>query len=283
MQHFVANLLASRAPTSLPLLLVNYGAELLQEELVRRQRANPAYSLRAFARDLDLNPGTLSAVLKGRRPLTRSAAETLAANLRLSPKGKRRLLESLKGHAFFKLKASTPPEDALEVDERHFHILSEWEHAAVLTLLGTREARVDAAWIAERLGIPRTRADLVLKRLRAAGFIKREESGRDVVAAPAFKTSEDVASEALHKAHLEELELARRKLPLVSVDRRDYSSRTIAVATKNLPKAKTLIRRFRAELEELLDDGRADEVYQLCVQLFPLTVLSNDGDKHEND
>ncbi|MNL65954.1 hypothetical protein D3C87_1903530 [compost metagenome] len=45
----------------------------------------------------------------------------------------------------------------------------------------------------------------------------------------------------------------------------------MVVASKNLPKAKELIRQFRHDLSELLEQGEADDVYRLNIQLFPLT------------
>src|SRR4051794_37275616 len=46
----------------------------LREELARRCDFNPRYSLRAFARSLGTDPGTLSRVLTCRRPLTLKSA-----------------------------------------------------------------------------------------------------------------------------------------------------------------------------------------------------------------
>ena len=40
--------------------------EFLRRELTRRVQRNPAYSLRAFARDIRVSPSTLSEALRGR-------------------------------------------------------------------------------------------------------------------------------------------------------------------------------------------------------------------------
>ncbi len=57
----------------------------LQSELVRRMRVNPKYSLRAFARFLEIDPSSLSQYLRGRRKFTEKQVETLALKLGLSP------------------------------------------------------------------------------------------------------------------------------------------------------------------------------------------------------
>lgn len=56
---------------------------LLRAELERRQARNPRYSLRALARDLGLNHGTLSRLLHRRRRLTAAAARAIAKRLDL--------------------------------------------------------------------------------------------------------------------------------------------------------------------------------------------------------
>ena len=51
----------------------------------------------------------------------------------------------------------------------------------------------------------------------------------------------------------------------------------MAINPKKLGEAKAVIRRFRKEIEAVLEDDRTDprqEVYSLAVQLFPLTRVS---------
>lgn len=66
-----------------------YFLNCLRENLDKKQRQNPHYSLRAFARDIDVHPSTLSAVIKGKRALPLKFAKTVARKLALSPKKKR--------------------------------------------------------------------------------------------------------------------------------------------------------------------------------------------------
>ncbi len=56
---------------------------LLHAELTRRQRANPRYSLRAFARHLGIDHSSLSQILRRRRRLTARALRRLGAMLRV--------------------------------------------------------------------------------------------------------------------------------------------------------------------------------------------------------
>lgn len=57
--------------------------DLLLDELRRRQARNVRYSLRAFARALDMDPSTLSKILRGKRALSMRKAFDLAMRLQL--------------------------------------------------------------------------------------------------------------------------------------------------------------------------------------------------------
>lgn len=57
-------------------------ARLLQDLAARRAR-NARYSLRAFARDLDVDHSTLSQLLRGKRPATERAVRLLGERLKL--------------------------------------------------------------------------------------------------------------------------------------------------------------------------------------------------------
>jgi transcriptional regulator with XRE-family HTH domain len=57
--------------------------ELLDRELRRRKQNNPRYSLRAFARQLDIDHSTLSQILRRRRRLTTRVLRRLGAALQV--------------------------------------------------------------------------------------------------------------------------------------------------------------------------------------------------------
>ena len=68
-------------------------ADFLKRELKRRQQRNARYSLRAFARDLDCDPATLSQWLRGARPMSAEAEGHLFARLDLDPDERARARE----------------------------------------------------------------------------------------------------------------------------------------------------------------------------------------------
>jgi len=77
---------------------------------------------------------------------------------------------------------------------------------------------------------------------------------------------------SIQRSHQQTLALAAEKLS-VPLELRDYTSMTMAINPKNLPKAKKAIEDFRNNIVKLLDKGEASEVYTFACQLFPLTQV----------
>lgn len=256
----------------------NYFRTVLREELAKRQRVNAAYSLRAFAKTLGMQPPTLSAVLAGKRPLPTSAAETLPEKLAFSPAEKKRFLNSV-----YYRKVPAPIVQSIEAaaastvlnDELHFKIIAEWEHYAILTLVETHGFKPEKTWIAKRLKISEATAQAALNRLQESGLVSIDKAGRLKLHQVNVTTTEDLTSTALRQSHKEALTLGADKLDSVAVELRDFSSMTMAVCPEKLPEAKKLIRSFQKQLCALLEEGKRTEVYQLCVQLYPLTDTSS--------
>lgn len=68
---------------------------ILMREFEKRMEKNSRYSLRAFARDLDLNLGHLSRVFRGERVPRRKTAVSICERLGLSQEDKVLFMESV--------------------------------------------------------------------------------------------------------------------------------------------------------------------------------------------
>lgn len=255
---------------------------LLKERLSQRQRTNPNYSLRAFARDISVHPATLSQVLKGHRPLPLKNAKKVAVRLGLSPKDHTLFLES-----FFQSKtkldeiAIDVSDERVMLDESYFNVIAEWEHYAVLMLFDVAGFEPTAAEIAERLEITPNRAEVVLSNLFTAGLLKTAENLKIERTHSRLRTTEDVSSIALKRSHRETLEMGIKKLDETEIELRDFSAMTIAVDRSRLDEAKAIIREFRQKMASLLRDGEKTDVYQLAIQFYPMTRTSNSKTKKQ--
>ena len=254
----------------------------IKEEFSRKQRVNEHYSLRAFARDLNMHPSTLSQVLNGHRPLPLKDSLNVVNKLKLGPKDRTLFLESLYRRKTSLDKISLlPSEESFMLDESYYKVIAEWEHYAVLELFELKNFKRSIKDVSKRLLINMNRAEVVIENLLICNLLSKDEEGKLVRSHSKVRSTEDVKNQALVESHKETLTIALNKLEDVEVELRDYSSMTIAVDLEKLTEAKTIIREFRQKMEALLRDGNRTDLYQLAIQLFPLTNLKNEQNQGE--
>jgi uncharacterized protein (TIGR02147 family) len=240
----------------------------LLQEFERRSQSNPNYSLRAFARDLEIHSGTLSSILKQRRTVGAKVLSHLLKKLPLTAMEKKKILSELIASP------SVSSENFPVIDEESLSIIKDWEHYAIMAYLQLRKAKKTPLDIAKALGLPQAKVLRALANLEKTELLKRE-GDQYKVTYKNLATSNGVPNTALREAHAQYIDKAKNALNDFSPQERDITGRTMAIATKNLPRAKELIQQFRSDLSELLANGEVDDVFRLNIQLFPLTQKKN--------
>lgn len=244
--------------------------EELLKTLTKRQASNPSYSIRAFARDLKINPATLSALINQKRPLTLKTALDLIHKLDWSPSLKKKVISQLtKGQA---VAASV---EFRTIPESHGEVLARWETFAILSFLEIPPQKFSAREIALKLEIPFGEALVCLGILESHGYIK-ENSGKWFLSDIECRASaSDIPNAFLRKGHKSKTLRGLQSLDEDPVEVRDFTNMTMAIDPAKLPEAKERIRDFRRELCSFLEEGEKKQVYQMNIQLFPLSHRSN--------
>ena len=191
-----------------------YFQKRLEDELCKKQRTNPKYSMRAFAKYLELDSSELSAVLKNKRGLTAEKAQKVCDKLNLSPAEKNEFMISIRNRkpSLNKMSKITPSAyKELMENEMNYRVIAEWEHYALLSLLKVENFQHDIKWIAKKLDISTLRVQNVLTNLEAVGLINRDEDGTITECQDDVTTTDDVSSGALKAAHKEALGNGYRK------------------------------------------------------------------------
>lgn len=239
---------------------------VLLSELSKRRSRNTLYSMRAFARDLNLGVGSLSEVLSGKRDLSNSNLLKVLQNIEIEPEQKKILLK----------KENERPATAEEVHQLllddQFKLISDWYYLAILNLAKLKKNKATPEWISKRLNIEIYQSLEALERLQRLGLL-RIEKRRLVRTANPLTTSSDLPSTAIRKHHAQNLVLAEKSLHNDPIHLREFASVTMPVNMKNLPKIKDLLLKTRKKAADLLEDSEATEVYTLSFQLFPLTAI----------
>lgn len=250
---------------------------LLDYRLKELKIKNPAFSIRAFAKRLNVSPGTLSLVILGRRKISPRMANHFADRLNLSPSDRDLIFGNQESSNRSAHKSRAHLEYTQLADDQ-FNVISEWIHFAILNLIKTRYFENSEKYFARRLGVPEKDVHAALDRLQRLGLITTDQMGRLKRTQPRYKTTDHIASLALKKSHHETLNLAEKSLWKDNIDIRDFTWITFPLDLRKLEKAKELIRKFQDEfLAEIESDADPTEVYRLSIQMFPLTKAKKEG------
>lgn len=252
----------------------------LNNAFVEIKVKNPNISLRAFANRLSISPSSISEILNGKRRVSKKLAEKIVNKLHLDPEEQSSILKhfDLKNLNQGQLTGSTKEitKQTTQLDSDSFKSISEWYHFAILSLAETRDFKPEAEWISNRLNIKVSEANAAIERLLRLGMFKQANNGKLVLAKAQYRTSDEIASLALKKAHATNLELAKESLINDPIDKRDFNAMTMAIDVNKLPEAKELIREFKEKMCDILESGHKSEVYKVCIQLFPLTQVKEE-------
>ncbi|MGE3261541.1 MAG: TIGR02147 family protein [Bacteriovoracia bacterium] len=240
----------------------------LQKEFTDRSRKNPRFSLRSFAKLLDMDASSVSQILAGKRRISPKIVEKISNRLSVPPATKAQLLAAL---------PKKKPESTTAVPAFHqlsadaFAVMADWYHYAILELTFTKNFSDSPKWIAKKLGISATEASVALERLERLELLERKE-GR-LVKTEAFLTnySEGQTGPALKELQRQLLQKALAAIDLVPQEMKDITAMTMAVDPTLIPEAKARIKTFRRELCAFLDQGNRTHVFNLGVQLIPLS------------
>lgn len=249
----------------------------LKSVLLERCRKNPNYSLRAFAKSIEVNHAHLSLILRGHRPLTAKFIKKVGSALGVTPQELSHYLKDPKSH-LSKNKITSLEETALQnLEMDQFNSISDWWHDAILELVRVRAFKNDPKWIAQKLSISIAQVNDAVERLQRLGLIVRDKEGeitQDFVDTTS-NISNSVTSSALRSYQKTVTEMSLKSLENQPRTIRDHTSMTLAVSGRDIEKAKALIAEFRVRFMEIMQaqPSQLDEVYQLGVSFFPLTKV----------
>lgn len=249
----------------------NFQLQLLKDELSRRVAKNSRYSLRSFAKSLGVSHTALSLAFAEKRKISRKAGLQIADRLGLEPSQAVKFINGAKSPRplvgkFKKIELET------------FQLISDWIHYAILSLLECEGSKFEPRWISRRLGAGEMAVKVAMDRLVKLKMVEQVE-GRWRQSAMPIKVDNKTSTAATRKFQRQLLEKALESLEKDPVEIRDFSSMTLSIDPKFLPFAKERIKQFRRELTaELEAKGAPKEVYNLTIQIYPVTQSINEGE-----
>jgi uncharacterized protein (TIGR02147 family) len=164
-------------------------------------------------------------------------------------------------------------QSVLEASQAEY--LQKWHYAAIRELLAIMDFEDDYAALAARLDPPITPTEardaiqllLRLKLIRRSGSGRFEKVDKVVVTGPRNHPAK------ARPGILANLDLARRSLDAHPADLRPFSYLTVSVSATTLQYIQERLREVRQDiLERVSRDESVDRLYQLNMQLFPIST-----------
>lgn len=239
---------------------------VLKKELERRKSFTPSYSVRKFARDLDISPAQLSQLISEKRNISDKILQKISKSLELSSSESKQLRN---------ISGREPTSTKNELREDHFKLISDWYHFAILSLSEIKGSKADSRYVSKKFGISLEEANEAIFRLRRLGLIKIHNDDTFEQVQKDLHIESKTKNESIQKYHTQNLRLSEYKLKTIEPERREFSSMTMAIDPSKLARARTLINQFKEDMTDLLEAGNKKEVYQLSIQLFPLSILED--------
>lgn len=281
---FPFNLLAvahTNIPTPMEKTSTPHYRHFLEREFQARLRRNSGYSLRAFARDIEMQPSKLSEVLRGIRGISKKSGEKIAKHIRLSPEESVLFLNLIDFHqkrsrfaqqeAEKNLKAIAAMDGYGELSLERFKIISDWHHFAILELTELDVFESDPKWIAGRLGVPTKIVNDALDRLLDFGLLEKNKNGELRQTQVNLATPSGIPSRELREHHSQILMKADKALHEVDISERDFSAITLAFNSEQIEEIRGELKELRRRLgQKIQDKALKDRVYCLSIQFFPV-------------
>lgn len=252
----------------------------LRAELNSRLQRRPHYSLRAFARDLELSPSTVSDFLNGKMGFSRDRIWHLSKKLNLT--------EQQRDHWWDLLESqfSRNPEErrlakvrtrarTLESKNRmaleQFQVISEWQHFAILELIEVSDQYHAPDLLASALGLPLKVIKQSLDRLEKLVLIERAEKPWKVTTQASTLGDAQVSSRALRDFHLQCLNKAQRALEEQPPESRENQTLIFGLNETLLPQMKNELHEALLKVAmKFADHEGKNNVYCLSSHLFSL-------------
>lgn len=254
-----------------------------------RKNKNPHYSIRAFARDLEMSPSRLSELMNNiGGGISGSLATKMSNNLKLKPQEKKFFLDTIlatsarnrqvRKLASKRIEKAKKSKLLLELQEEQFKIISDWYHAAILELTQIDSFHKSPDWIAQTLGISEVQAKEAVTRLKKVGLIQVRSDGAWEIHPDAYQTFSK-SSLAVRKFHQQIMSMAAQSIAHDPALERECQAMIVAIPKKSLPKFSEKMRDFLRDCWEDIGDDEKDSLYSFSVQLTPARQILQEKQK----
>lgn len=231
----------------------------------KRKQRNPKYSLRSFARDLEISPGRLSRILNEKDEPGPKFIETILNTKTLGPAEREEIKRSVQNsrNPFTHIRDN----DELVIEKDELQIV--WSCMAIFSLLNAHRKGFSAHVIGERLGLTRDEAKECLEFLVKNKAIKVTANGEYVTATDKVLLPRKQAYE-LYYSHIDFLKKVFARTQEIAKGEILYGNMTLALTSESAQKVKKILISALTKITKEASSSGEKRVFHLTTQLFPV-------------
>lgn len=256
--------------------ILNEIVTLLERDFQKKQKINPLYTLRSYAKYLNVSPSTLSRVLSRQIKVTPKVFEIIAPKFEFSPIQYNYYLEGLRDSKNLENIRNIEHQGMNSIEMETFNLIADWYHYAIMHMCSLPDFKQDPEWIAERLGIKDVELiKSAINRLIEFGMLGIDKNQNYYkVAQFNIVIDYNISSIAMRERQKQILKMSSEKIDTVPITSRDHSTITIPIDESLLPEIKERIKKFRRSLGNFIIKSNLDpkQVYELQISFFPLLI-----------
>lgn len=210
-----------------------------------------------------MDPSTLSQLLSRKRKLSLKTVSKICKKIGVN---------SQQMNVFLQTKNKVEEKPAYNIVETDiFDIVTDWYHFAILELSQLDSIDINAGTVSTELGISRVLAQAAIDRLLRTRLLIEEDgrlqkSHKNITN---FSPGQTSAAHRLLQGQI--IDKARAAVEDCAPEEKDITSIYMAIDEAKLPEARKMIAQFRRELCQKLEVGEPNRVYNMSIQLFPLS------------
>lgn len=242
----------------------------LQSELMGRCNRNPRYTLRSFAALLEMDSSTVSQLISGKRRAARKVINRICKSLGANPKLQYEFLE--KASRIIKTEPQINDVNNYQLmSDDAIEVLSNWYYFAILEIINIDNFQSSFTWIANRLSLTASEVKIAIERLTRLNLLKIEDN--QIKRTEKFLTTYIPGQTTSTQKEFQKqvLRMALDAIDDIPIELRDMTNMTMSIDIDKIAEAKKMITKFRRELCTFLEDGERTRVFQLGIQLYPIS------------
>lgn len=246
--------------------------ELLISQFEEKLRMNPRYSLRAFAKFLNISDSALSKYVRNKRDFSHRTIERLCERLDIDKE---------------KILTDKPDIDLKTFATEDFYSsLSEPYYDMILEMAAVFEYLPDLDFLAKNLKLEKFVVATAIRKLEMAGLIKidREEGTWEKTNKHYSSISKSLYTSESKKTYQKRMLMkSLEAIENIPVQERQHTSLLLSICKDDLEELRELSYKMQEKIRDIANSNKEkhDAIYGLQISLFPMSDLKLE-DKNEN-